>query len=86
MKETKKDLRAWGDRCGAKEVEGLTEEMRREVVLVAVTPTKQEVASSVGREVRNRSETLRGLGLWVVVVLLFTCDTSFLHVADNRSA
>lgn len=50
MGEIKKDLRAWEERSRGEE-EGLTGEMRKEVVLVAITPTRQEVASSIGREV-----------------------------------
>lgn len=59
------DLRTWGQRAGATvaaektgaagvsgEVgtRGLAGEMRREVKLVAITPTRQEMRSSVGRE------------------------------------
>ena len=62
------DLRTWGERAGdsvaaektgaagvSGEVgtKGLAGEMRREVKLVAITPTRQEMRSSVGREVRR---------------------------------
>lgn len=55
IQELKAELVAWGERCkdpgqgGAGE--RLAEEMGREVLLVAITPTKQRMASSVGREV-----------------------------------
>lgn len=62
--QIKADLESWRRRSGAEtkggqgdgvagEVgrSGLVGEMRREVKLVAVTPTKQEMKSSVGREV-----------------------------------
>lgn len=37
-------------------LDGLAGELRREVTLVAVTPTRQEVKSSVGREVSPRGQ------------------------------
>lgn len=54
MREIKNDLNAWGGRCTHASGDGgsaLGEEMGREVVLTAITPTRQEMASSVGREV-----------------------------------
>ena len=65
IQELKGELVAWGERCKDPEEGGagerLAEEMGREVLLVAITPTKQRMASSVGREVS------RGLvhGLWI---------------------
>lgn len=61
MGNIKDDLQAWRDRSDrtldrvAGEVgrNGLEGEMRREVLLVAVTPTQQEMRSSIGREVRH---------------------------------
>ena len=60
MSKIKDDLRAWRDRsarttdgvAGDVGRHGLQGEMRREVTLVAVTPTQQEMRSSIGREVR----------------------------------
>lgn len=55
LEEVKGDLIAWGRRCksghDSEQGERLAEEMGREVLLVAITPTQQRMASSVGREV-----------------------------------
>lgn len=64
MNQIKDDLESWRRRsdretgvsdgvAGETGRAGLVGEMRREVKLVAVTPTKQEMKSSVGREVRS---------------------------------
>ena len=65
IENIKGDMEAWGKRCESAEVDGereatkgrarLADEMGREVLLVAITPTKQRMASSVGREVGVRS-------------------------------
>ena len=63
MASIRSDLVAWGDRCGAGSYgpsgvgsvgeigTGLPAEMSRSVELVAITPTRQAMSSSVGREV-----------------------------------
>lgn len=61
MAGIKDDLQAWRTRsegttdgvAGDVGVGGLVGEMRRDITLVAVTPTEQEMKSSVGREVRT---------------------------------
>lgn len=65
MAGIKEDLQAWRDRstgttdgvAGEVGVGGLVGEMRREVTLLAVTPTVQEMKSTVGREVRSVQRT-----------------------------
>jgi hypothetical protein len=60
MQSIKDDLQAWQSRgrggvgdgvAGEIGVGGLIGDMQREVLLIAVTPTEQEMKSSVGREV-----------------------------------
>ena len=97
MASIREDLIQWGQRCSPSSpnglavegVDSLTGEMGREVDLIAVTPTKQEMKSSVGREVRPLSH---GLGLkgrngrrganGTALVLLVTCHSPFLDVED----
>jgi hypothetical protein len=61
MQGIRDDLQAWKTRGGGGVGEGVAGEvglggligdMQREVLLIAVTPTEQEMKSSVGREVR----------------------------------
>jgi hypothetical protein len=67
MKGIKDDLEAWRARstyttdgvAGEVGVGGLVGEMRREVLLIAVTPTQQEMKSSVGREVSDTRTSYR---------------------------
>ena len=47
--DTKVELQKWGERSESNG--GLEVQMSRPCVLVAVTPTRQEMASSLGREV-----------------------------------
>jgi hypothetical protein len=61
MTTIRDDLRKWGERAGTAGETGsgtgtgmgggLAEELRREVRLVAITPTRQEMKSTIGREV-----------------------------------
>lgn len=59
MQDIKDDLEAWRERststidgvAGEVGKGGLVGEMRREVLLIAITPTEQEMKSSIGREV-----------------------------------
>jgi hypothetical protein len=48
MQGIRDDLQTWKDRGSDG---GLIEDMQREVLLIAITPTEQEMKSSVGREV-----------------------------------
>ncbi|RSH95357.1 hypothetical protein EHS25_000444 [Saitozyma podzolica] len=60
MTTIRDDLRKWGERAGTAGETGsgtgtgmgggLAEELRREVRLVAITPTRQEMKSTIGRE------------------------------------
>jgi hypothetical protein len=57
LASVRRDLHTWGERCRAHDREkGLAEELSRTVVLVAITPTRQEMASSLGREVRAKAK------------------------------
>ena len=52
LASAREDLHTWGERCRTHDnAKGLAEELSRNVVLVAITPTRQEMASSLGREV-----------------------------------
>ena len=70
MQSIRDDLQAWKTRGGGGVGEGVAGEvglggligdMQREVLLIAVTPTEQEMKSSVGREVRLPLRTSIGL-------------------------
>ena len=52
LASVREDLHTWGERCRAHvSATGLAEELSRNALLVAITPTRQEMASSLGREV-----------------------------------
>jgi hypothetical protein len=63
-------------------VGGLIGDMQREVLLIAVTPTEQEMKSSVGREVLFSDLDGAICANRIVVVLRITCYTPFLNVED----
>ena len=84
LKDVRNELEAWGKRSKAG-TGALAKEMSRPVILVAVTPTRQEMASSVGREVSLMRRRLVELTLQAVV-LLVTCDTPLLNVKSDRRA
>jgi hypothetical protein len=99
MSSVRQDLEAWGGRsrsqsdndpgtgvAGEQRRIGLAGEMSRKVQLGAITPTKQSMESSVGREVSSlvvckecSSTVLMALG--TAVVLRFTCDPPLFDVA-----
>jgi len=96
MQSIRHDLEAWQNRgiasgvgggvgegvAGEIGVGGLIGDMQREVLLIAVTPTEQEMKSSVGREVCF--DLIRsGEADVIVVVLRITCDSPFFNVEDN---
>ena len=77
MQSIRDDLQAWKTRGGGGVGEGVAGEvglggligdMQREVLLIAVTPTEQEMKSSVGREVRLYPHTS--------IVLTYSCGSA----------
>ena len=79
MQGIRDDLQAWKTRgsggsgvgegvAGEVGLGGLIGDMQREVLLIAVTPTEQEMRSSVGREVR--------LSDHAAIVLMYSCGSA----------
>lgn len=71
-----------------RERDGLADEMERIVRVAAITPTKQEMGSTVGREVRLFVFVFfpfsKSTKMWEsAMVLLHTCNTSFLHATHH---
>jgi hypothetical protein len=66
---------------------GLAGEMGRKVMVIALTPTKQVVGSTLGREVSWLVLAfLEVAEIEVALVLLVACYSSFLNVTDDSSA